>query len=126
MAGKYQKVDDKRERVIAALLAFPIQREGAEVTGVGMSTIGNWLTQPEFRALYEAARREMLDGAKNALRAASLGAVNTLTPISGDMNAKRSARVSAAKSILGLVLRISETEDMLSRVEKLEAATHAE
>ena len=127
MGGKhYPKNEEKQERVISALLSYPTVREAAEVTGVGVSTIGNWLTQPNFKARYETARREMLDSAKNALRAASLGAVTTLAAISGDVNAKESARVSAAKSILELVLRISDTEDVLARIEKLEATNHAE
>ena len=122
----YPKNYAKQEQVIMALLSYPTVREAAESTGVGMSTVNNWLTQPEFRARYEAARREQLDGAKQAIRAASLGAVRTLQTISEDGNAKESARVSAAKSILDLVLRISDTEDVLARIERLEAAAHAE
>ncbi len=125
MAG-YAKLGDRQEKVIAALLAFPTVRQAAESVGVGESTVTRWMTEPEFKARYEAARRELLDSAKTALRAASLGAVSTLAAISGDVNAKDSARVSAAKSILDLVLRIHETEDVLARIEKLEAATHAE
>ncbi len=126
MGVVHQKNLHKQEKIISALLAYPTVREAAETTGVGVSTINRWLSETAFRARYEAARREMLDGAKNALRAASLGAVQTLHTISIDTNAKESARVSAAKTILELVLRISETDDVLARIEKLEAAAHAE
>ncbi len=85
------------------------------------------MAEGEFRSRYEAARKEQLDGAKQALRSAALGAVGTLQAISGDPNAKESARVSAAAKILDLVLRISETDDVLARIERLEqAAAHAE
>ena len=122
----YAKLGERQEKVIAALLAFPTVRLAAESVGIGESTVTRWLAEPEFKARYEAARREVVEGAKQALRSASLGAVSTLAAISSDPNAKESARVTAAKSILDLVLRIEEG-DLAARIERLEqAVAHAE
>jgi hypothetical protein len=62
----------------------------------------------------------MLESAVNTLRREATSAAETLATISSDTNAPPSARVSAARSLLELVLRATELQDVEERIAALE------
>jgi hypothetical protein len=123
MSDSEEKLTRKQELAIVALLSHPTLREAARTTSLGESTLLRWLSVPAFRSRYDSERRALLEGAKNALRGAALGSVETLATMQHDPATPPGARVTAAKAILDLCLRIQESDDILLRLEKLEAAT---
>ncbi|MGI8770936.1 MAG: hypothetical protein ACR2JE_05830 [Acidobacteriaceae bacterium] len=118
-----EKLAQEQETALLALLSCRTIREAAERAKVAESTVLRWLTTPLFRNRYEAERRQLFESAKNALRSAAAGSVATLTAVQEDQAAPAGARVTAAKAILELCMRIHENDDIIRRLERLEDAT---
>ncbi|MGI8773194.1 MAG: hypothetical protein ACR2JE_17360 [Acidobacteriaceae bacterium] len=113
----------KQQTALLALLSCRTIREAAQSAKVAESTVLRWLATPSFRDRYDAERRQLFESAKNALRSAAAGSVATLTAVQEDQAAPAGARVTAAKAILELCMRISENDDIIRRLERLEDAT---
>jgi hypothetical protein len=123
MRASDPKLTAKQEMAVLALLSCRTVREAAKSTRVAESTILRWLVMPVFRNRYEAERRQLFASAKNALRSAAAGSVETLTAVQKDREAPAGAKVTAAKAILDLCIWIEESDDILVRLERLENAT---
>ena len=93
--------------------------EAARAADVSESTVYRRLRTPDFRKSISDARAEMVAQAVGRLSAASVEAADTLRALlSSEMDF---ARLAAARSILELGSRLREHEDLVSRIERLEA-----
>lgn len=120
MAQNGRDLTKKQEKAVVALLAAPTVQAAAEAAGVSERTLWRWLQQPEFKEAYRQARREAVSHAIGRLQQATTRAVETLEEVMGNPEAKESARVSAAKTVLDAALKALELEDLEARVEELE------
>lgn len=121
MKGHGEKLTRKKEAVIVALLLEPTLEKAAARVGISESTLWRWTQLESFQAAYREARREAVSQAIGALQRASSEAVETLRDIMKDTAAPATARVSAARSILEFAIKGVEIEDILARLETLEA-----
>jgi hypothetical protein len=112
VTGHGQKITSKQEAVIAALLTEPTYALAAAKSGIGESTIYNWLRKPSFRAAYRQARRELLEYAVGRLQAASGQAVDTLLVVATH-GRRDSDRVRAAVALLKHAMRGLEDADLI-------------
>ena len=112
---------NKQEKALAALLSCPTLEAAAKAAGCSVATLHRWLQEDAFKDAYRAARREVVSFAVVQLQRASVEAVQTLRDVAQDIVATPGARVSAAKTILDLSLKAVELEDVVARVEQLEA-----
>ena len=111
----------QEEAAISALLSEPTIERAATVAGVGESTLRRWLAEPEFKAQYRAARRQVVEAAIGRLQTASTKAVDTL-----ERNLAcgiPAVEVGAARSILDQSIKAVELVDLAERVEQLEQAS---
>jgi hypothetical protein len=60
MPGHGQKLTQKQEMLIAALLVQPTRAQAAKATGVAESTVGRWMRDEVFKQAYAAARQQAL------------------------------------------------------------------
>ena len=120
--GHGQKLDRRREAAIAALLSCGSIREAAAQAKLGEATLRRWLHEPTFRAAYDAARRDVLHAAVAGLHgtlATALGALQrNLAP-----TAPPAAQVSAARTVVELVLKSTHLLDHEDRLAALERQT---
>lgn len=120
--GHGAKLPRKKEQAIAALLTAPSIEAAAQTIGVANATLRRWLADPSFKAEYMAARRDAVSQAVGALQRACLEAVETLRDVMTDRDAPHHARVASARAVLEGALRGIETEDVMARLDALEAA----
>jgi hypothetical protein len=66
MKGHGAKFERKKEEAVAALLSHKSVEDAANSIGVNAGTLLRWLQNPEFRAMYLAARREAVQQAEPA------------------------------------------------------------
>lgn len=120
--GNFQrgKTVRRREQALAALLTNPSMRDAARESGVGYSTLIRWSKEPEFAAELAAARNEVLDAALERLKTAAFNAVGTLIEVAASPAASDMARVSSAKAVIELALRVGSIQQLTERVEQLE------
>ena len=110
----------RQELAIRALLTAPTQEAAAKAAGISTVTLWRFMKQPEFREACQQARREVVGQTIAQLQRSSLEAVKTLDAISMNESAAPTARVSAAKAILEMGLRVVEADDVTERLEALE------
>lgn len=110
----------RQQRAIQALLECPTRRAAAEKAGISESTLRSYFQNPEFVSAYQQAAREALEHATRRAEAAAGEAVDVLRSIMSDDNELAGPRVSAADKVLGYALKLTEQNDILSRLDKLE------
>jgi AcrR family transcriptional regulator len=109
-----------REKVLVALLETPSIRDAAKSSGVGESTIYNYLKDKEFSVDYRNARRQTVETAIAQMQSAASEAVQRLKELQYCENpavAARCAQIIFENSVKGM-----ETFDILERLEVLENA----
>lgn len=112
----------KREAAIAALLNADTVGAAAEAAGVNPKTLRRWLLDAEFRAAFGNAKAQMLDHALARLSAASSSATATLLAVCRDQDASPAARVTAARTVLELALKVRSEQEFEDRLRRLEEA----
>jgi hypothetical protein len=120
MTDKTQRITQRQERAIVALIQQPTIREAAGSLGVNEVTLYRWMREERFEAAYRKARRDAVAQAVARLQESCSTAVGTLLAVMGDGDSSSSSRVSAAKTVLELAFRAFEVEDLEARVTTLE------
>lgn len=124
MTGHGQKLTRKSEQALVALLAEPTLPAAAARVGVSEATIARWLRNPQFRAAYREARRQIVEAAIGTLQGATSEAVETLRR---NLHQKSgSVQVRAAIAILDRATAAIELMDLAQRVEALEIRSKAQ
>ena len=118
--GHGNKLSRKKEQAIIALLEAPTVKEAAEVVGVNPATLYKWMAQPEFEEAYRKARHRAMGEAIARLQQASREAVDTLRDVMGVQAATPASRVTAARTVLELGMRVTEIEVIEVRLKQLE------
>lgn len=119
--GPSDSLSPKHHRAIAALLSAPSVKKAAEEIGVTERTIFSWLKIPAFKAAYRETQRETFKHSIAITQKYLPHAVQTLVQVMVDKNAKESARVSAATALMKYGRESIELDEVVERVEKLEA-----
>jgi len=118
----------KQAKAIEHLLTCASLGEAAEAAGVAESTLRRWRKEPEFSQAFTDARSLLLDATLTKLQQRCSDAIETLSDVMTPGN-PAPARVSAARSVLEMCLRVreaSETDERLRTIEEtLQAAQSA-
>jgi hypothetical protein len=120
-AEKGSKRQRQEETAISAPLTEPTIEAVAATVGVNESTLRRWLAEPEFKAKYRTARRQVVESAVSRLQSVATKAVDALErSLSCGIPA---VEVGPAKSVLDQVIKAVELMDLGERLEALEAAS---
>ena len=118
--GHGQKLSQKKEAAIMALLLQPTLEKAAAEVGIAKSTLHNWLKLDSFQSSYRAAKREAVGHAISTLQRASQYAVLTILEVVRDVTAPAGARVRAAQVILEQAFNALELDELIGRLERIE------
>src|ERR1700730_7468537 len=99
MTGHGAKFSRRKDEAITALLTQPTVAEAARVAHIRPQTLGRWMKEPEFEAIWRAARPAVLGQAIARLQKASGAAVTTLLKVMQDSGAPAAARMKAAEVV---------------------------
>jgi hypothetical protein len=120
MRGHGQKFSRKQEQAIVALLECTTLEMAARRVGIHLSTLKRWLEEPGFQRHYRAARRDVLHGAQTELLRTGGTAVLTLVRVMQNPEEPATARVSAARCVLDMLLKTFAQGALEARVSALE------
>lgn len=115
-----KKPSVKNEIILSALLSNPSIRAASAACGVSERVIYDRLNDPEFRSVYDKARRDLLQQSAAAVQYHMNTAIETLAEIVADDSASAQTRLNAAESIIRNTLKLTERADILERLEALE------
>ncbi len=126
MTGHGEKRSRKGEMAIAALLTSKSIAEAAGSVGIGERTLRRWMAEPTFRDRFLEVRQEFVRRAFTNIQAAMPRAVDALVEILGDsVTVPAAVRVAAARLVIEKGLAVFEAEELLARIQKLEAESQA-
>lgn len=111
----------KKKKALAALLSERTRLKAAEKAGISESTLRLYLRDTEFLTAYNSAVSELLSDTVNQVKRSLSPAISTLEDISEDKAEATNNRIAASRGLLEFGLKLIETFDLLSRIEKLEA-----
>jgi Helix-turn-helix domain len=111
-----------REQAISALLASRSVEVAARKVGVSAKTLSRWLKDEEFRAEYQAIKKDLLRAGIGNLARKVFDAAEVLGDVAKHKGRPyQAARAHAATSIIRLSLDASVIDDIEERLRKLEA-----
>jgi len=110
----------KKLKAMEALIACDTIDEACTVCGISRTTMYRYLKEPLFEKELKAAKRRLVNRAILRLQQACGDATRALAEICRNKDAPASARVSAAKEILGSALKSIEIEGIEERINDLE------
>ncbi len=116
----------KKQKALVALLTQPTKEKAAAAAGITSKTLRCYLDDPEFQAEYRKVFSELVEGATRQAQQAIAPALSTLREIVEDGDENAQARISAARSILEYSVKLTETTDILTRLDELETAMGGE
>jgi hypothetical protein len=125
MKGHGAKFSRRKDEAIAALLTQPTVAEAARVANIRPQTLGRWMKEPEFDAIWRAAKSAGLDQTIARLQKISGAAVTALLKVMHDSGAPAAARLKAAQIVLRHAKAASEIEHLQARLSELERALEA-
>jgi Helix-turn-helix domain of transposase family ISL3 len=114
------------ETAIAALLTETTIEKAAQKCAVSYSTIGRWMKEPEFIALYNSAKQNILESVKNQLRQLGTKAVTTLSDAIDNATVLTSDKLNASKFVVDRILEFEVTDSLNLRIQQLESSNEAD
>jgi len=117
---RVEKYERLKDRAVIAVLSAPTIKEAAQTLGVSESTMYRWLERDDFLEAMREARQQATKQAFAKLQKGTSRMVDVLFTIAEDKMAPPSARVSAAKSVLETVIKVTEDEEIIIRLKRLE------
>ena len=115
----------KQQKALLALLTEPTKTKAAGAAGITMKTLRGYLADPEFQAEYKKAFGSMVEDATRQAQQALAPALSTLREIVEDGGENAQARISAARSILEYSMKLTEQNDILSKLQELETEVNS-
>lgn len=116
----------KKQKALIALLTQPTKEKAASAAGITSKTLRSYLADPGFQAEYKRAFSGLVEDATRQAQQSIAPALSTLREIVEDADENAHARISAARSILEYCMKLTETTDILTRLDELEAAMGGE
>lgn len=114
-------LSQRQQRALQALLQAPDKRAAARLANIGERTLRTYLSDPEFQAEYQRLQGEQIADAAQRGRQSMTGAMDALRAVMDDESQNGQTRVQAARSILEYSLKLDERENILKRLDELEA-----
>ncbi len=109
------------QKALIALLTQPTKEKAAEAAGITSKTLRGYLLDEGFQAEYKRAFAGLVEDATRQAQQSLVPALSTLREIAADTEGNAQARISAARSLLEYSLKLTESNDILSRLNELES-----
>ena len=110
----------KKQKALLALLTQPTKEKPATAAGITSKTLRGYLAEADFQAEYKRAFSGLVEDATRQAQQAIAPALSTLREIVEDGEENAQARIYAARSLLEYSLKLTESTDILNRLDELE------
>lgn len=112
---------NRQRKALAALIQSPTIKEAATASGVGYTTLRDWLrSDTEFIAEYKRAVDQIMDDAIFQARQNLSPALSALRKIIQDDEQNGAVVAQASRTLLEYGLKMTERADLRDRIEALE------
>lgn len=116
----------KKQKALLALLSQPTKEKAAAAAGITSKTLRVYLADPDFQAEYKRAFSGLVEDATRQAQQSLAPALSTLREVVEDSGEDPKFRISAARSLLEYSLKLTEQNDIVAKLQELEAAIGGE
>lgn len=113
------------EKYLAALLTSSTQKEAAEKAGISPRWMREIMRDPEFAAEYTRRKAEVVDDATRHIQGIYQKAIKTLEGVIDSKKASNRDKINASRAILEYGQQLTDTNEVLTRLDDLERMTEA-
>ena len=113
------KVTD--EDIISAVLVSATNKDAAELCGLSEAQFYKRIRADDFKRKFSQVKGELLNRVTTTMQNGMNEAARTMLEIMRDVGAAPQVRLNAADSILRNGMKLTEQNDILQRLERLEA-----
>ena len=113
------------EKYLAALLTSSTQKEAAEKAGISSRWMREVMRDPEFAAEYARRKAAVVDDATRHIQSVYNKAIKTLEDVIDSKKASNRDKINAARAVLEYGQQLTETNEVITRLDDLERMTEA-
>lgn len=111
-----------KERALEALMHNTTLTAAAAQAGLSRKTLQRYMqNDAEFIERYNEEKDKLISGATDALQKVMNPAIEALAGIVEDEGINPAVRIQAARAVLDYALKLTETQDIISRLDALES-----
>lgn len=110
----------REDILIQAFLSYPTITEIAEKTGIARSTVYKYLENSDFKAKLSKAKLEVMQNTVSYLQGSLVDCSKELVEIAKSKNASDQVKINACNSVFANCKALTETTDILQRIQVLE------
>lgn len=114
------------EAIAAALIEHGSNADAAKALGCAVRTIIDRKRSENFKRIYNAAKLDALHAATARLQAQTLNAVQTVVDVMQSADTSAQIKLNSAQLILQYAVKLTDSVDVLERLQALEDATNPE
>jgi len=115
----------QQTKAVACLISGMSQTKTSEMVGVTRRTICDWIKKPEFVKVMRSRKREALQASMALLQSASVELATTLVTLSKNPAIDPADRIRASVSALKMAREHSVNEEIVMRLDAIEASRNA-
>lgn len=118
-------MNTSKEQALEALLTCTTMDKAAQKCGLTTRTLYNYLNKDnEFRRRYDEGKAALVSKAVEKLQKRMAVAIESMSDIVDDEEVPANIRIQAARGILDYAMKLTETQDIIKRLEALEGELH--
>lgn len=115
-------LNKKKETALQAILDSTTLKDAASKAGISRTTLYRYMNEDdEFKAALAAEMGCLLSNATEALQKAMLPATGALYRMVNGDDPPDANKISACRAVLDYALKLTETQDIIKRLDMLEA-----
>lgn len=108
------------EKIIAVLLTTSTRIEAADNLGISTETLYKRMKKDTFKVKYQKAKDDLISDAIGYLQATMKEAIDTVAEVMRDTDNAPQVRINAADTIMRYAIKLTETVEIVERIEALE------
>ncbi len=116
---------NKTEKIISALLSYSTVKEAAKYLKMAESTLYNYLKDENFKEKYNEAKTATLSQTTGYLQSNMAKATENIVKLIDDKKTPPQTRLNASRTVLEYGIKLTESIDILPRIELLEQSQKA-
>lgn len=114
------KLSIKQELAINELIKGNSIVDSARNIGISEATLNRWLANAEFKVVLNSRKKQIVDNCIDSVNLMGNKAIKVINGILDNDNASDYVRLNASKSILDMILKFNEQNNIIEKMKEIE------
>lgn len=114
------KLSIKQELAINELIKGNSIVDSARNIGISEATLNRWLANAEFKVVLNSRKKQIVDNCIDSVNLMGNKAIKVINSILDNDNASDYVRLNASKSILDMILKFNEQNNIIEKMKEIE------